>query len=69
MEGAWNLLKKMINGIHHHVSSKHLQGYVNSWIFCYNERKSKAIEKFAYGIMFCGERKITCAEVVSGHGY
>lgn len=69
MEGAWNLLKKMINGIHHHVSSKHLQGYVNSWIFCYNERKSEAIEKFAYGIMFCGECKITCAEVVSGHGY
>ena len=67
MEGAWALLKKSLKGIYHVVSKKYLQGYVNSWIFCYNTRKMSIIDRFCYGLMSCCEMKFTYAEVINGY--
>lgn len=39
LEGAWSLLKRMIIGIYHKTSRKHLQLYVNEFVFRYNTRK------------------------------
>ncbi len=38
IEGFWAILKRSIYGIHHFVSAKHLQRYINEQIFRYNNR-------------------------------
>lgn len=39
IEGVWSILKRVIFGIHHSVSKKHLQLYIDSVVFRYNTRK------------------------------
>lgn len=39
IEGFWSQLKRSINGTFHHVSKKHLQKYVNEFVYRYNRRK------------------------------
>lgn len=39
VEGYFSLLKRGINGIFHHVSKKHLHGYLSEFDFRYNMRK------------------------------
>lgn len=38
IEGFWSLTKRGINGVYHAVSAKHLQGYLNEYVFRYNHR-------------------------------
>ncbi len=38
IEGFWALVKGGIGGVHHAVSAKHLQGYLDSYAFRYNHR-------------------------------
>ena len=40
LEGFWSLLKRGIIGIYHFVSRKHLQAYVDEFVFRYNTRHS-----------------------------
>jgi transposase len=40
LEGFWSQLKRSINGTFHHVSKKHLQAYLNEFVYRYNLRKS-----------------------------
>jgi len=53
IEGFWNILKKQINGIHHSVSQKHLQRYVDESSFRYNRRKAFQDERFADALANC----------------
>ena len=39
LEGFWSLLKRGIVGIYHFVSRKHLQNYVDEFVFRYNTRE------------------------------
>ncbi|MCL2187966.1 MAG: IS1595 family transposase [Defluviitaleaceae bacterium] len=39
LEGFWSLLKRGIIGIYHFVSKKHLQNYVDEFVFRYNTRQ------------------------------
>lgn len=39
IEGFWSLVKRGIDGTHHAVSRKHLQGYVNEYVWRYNHRE------------------------------
>lgn len=39
IEGAWAHLRKLINGIYHRPSPKHLQKYLDEFEFRYNNRK------------------------------
>ncbi len=39
IEGFWSLMKRGILGIYHFVSKKHLQYYVDEFVFRYNTRK------------------------------
>lgn len=53
LEGYWNILKKQIDGIHHHVSAKHLQRYCNENAFRYNSRQDTQDVRFANAIANC----------------
>jgi transposase-like protein len=46
MENYWSHLKRMIIGIHHQVSPKHLQLYVDCQSFRYNTRKISDSQRF-----------------------
>jgi len=38
IEGFWSLFKRQVYGIHHWISEKHLQRYVNEATWRYNRR-------------------------------
>lgn len=40
IEGFWGQLKRSINGTYHHVSRKHMQLYVDEFVFRYNLRNA-----------------------------
>lgn len=40
VEGFWSLLKRGISGVYHGVSTKHLQSYVDEYVFRYNNREA-----------------------------
>ncbi len=46
LEGFWSHLKRKIVGIHHSVSKKHLQLYVDSQTFRYNTREISESARF-----------------------
>lgn len=46
VEGMFGLFKRMVFGIYHQVSPKHLQRYCDELIYRYNSRKVKDIERF-----------------------
>jgi transposase len=41
IEGYWSLMKRGIDGVHHAVSAKYLQDYMNSYCFRWNHRNEE----------------------------
>ena len=41
IEGFWSLVKRGIDGTHHAVSAKWLQGYINEYVWRYNRRDDR----------------------------
>ena len=41
IEGIWGNTKRGIDGVHHAVSSKHLQSYLDSYVFRFNHRSDE----------------------------
>jgi len=46
IEGFWSILKRGIIGIYHYTSKKHLQLYLDEFVFRYNCRSFTEIERF-----------------------
>ena len=46
LEGFWSLLKRGLSGVYHTISRKHLQRYVDEFVFRYNTRLATEAERF-----------------------
>jgi transposase-like protein len=46
LEGFWSLLKRGVNGIYHSISAKHLQQYIDEFVFRYNTRNMTESYRF-----------------------
>lgn len=63
IEGAWSILKRMIIGIYHYTSRRHLQKYVNEFVFRYNTKNCTQGQRFNKMLSFL-ECKLTYEELI-----
>ena len=65
IKGFWSLLKRGIFGIYHFTSKKHLQMYVDEFVFRYNTRKGSESARFNL-LLNNIENRITYKELTNG---
>jgi transposase-like protein len=63
IEGFWSLLKRGIFGIYHFTSKKHLQKYVDEYVFRYNLRDKSINAKFNT-MLVQSENRLTYKELI-----
>ena len=64
IEGFWSILKRGIFGIYHFTSKKHLQLYVDEFVFRYNTRKGSENTRFNL-LLANTERRLTYKELIN----
>ena len=53
IEGAFGLFKRMVFGIYHQITPKHLDRYCDEFSYRYNSRKIKDVERFNTSLRNC----------------
>jgi transposase-like protein len=56
VEGLFSILKRMIMGVYHYISPKHLQAYCDECTYRYNSRKITDTDRFILTMKERGER-------------
>ena len=65
IEGFWSLLKRGIVGIYHFTSVKHLQKYVDEFVFRYNSRRASESKRFNL-LLANSEQRLTYEGLING---
>ena len=65
IEGFWSLLKRGIVGIYHFTSVKHLQKYVDEFVFRYNTRNTSEVSRFNL-LLSNTENRLTYEGLING---
>lgn len=65
IEGFWSILKRSIVGVYHHASRKHLQLYVNEYVFRHNTRNDSDTNRFYLFLQNIGNR-LTYSTLTNG---
>lgn len=65
IEGFWSLLKRGIFGIYHFTSKKHLQKYVDEFVFRYNTRDTTASMRFDL-LLANSNNRLTYKKLING---
>lgn len=63
IEGFWSILKRGIIGIYHFISVKHLQNYIDAFVYRYNSRKLTQANRFNL-VLENSNNKITYKELI-----
>ncbi|WP_163407132.1 IS1595 family transposase [Flavobacterium ajazii] len=65
IEGFWGILKRGYNGIYNWWSRKHMQKYVDEFVFRFNQRKQTQFTRFT-NLLLNMENRITYKELING---
>jgi len=65
IEGFWSILKRGIFGVYHFTSKKHLQLYVDEFVFRYNSRTATEANRFNL-LLTNIENRITYKQLING---
>jgi transposase-like protein len=63
-ENFWSHLQRGIDGVYHHVSSKHLQLYCNEYMYRYNTREMTDGERFAFWFRFIIGKRLSYSQLI-----
>ncbi|MEB0302222.1 transposase, partial [Mucilaginibacter sp. 5C4] len=56
IEGCFSLFDRMVIGIYHNISPKHIQKYTDEFVFRYNSRKTTNLIRFNSLLSNCTNR-------------
>ena len=64
LEGAFSLFDRMVIGIYHNISKKHMQAYCNESAYRYNTRKGNITTRFEDVILRCSGVRLTYNKLI-----
>lgn len=65
IEGAFSQFDRMVVGVYHNISRKHMQSYANECAYRYNTRKAAQPKRFEDTVLKCSGVKLTYRNLIA----